>query len=174
MKKLLLLAVFALGVVACDKNDLGDMDSMSINPIETAIADDPMAGLDIDGLVDRLVKFNSTPKGTPNTAKTGVAGTSYISFYAGLIDGNLFEIGFDDAQPAFCAPENSGLNFLTFFYASNGDTEIYIGEKAGTPIVTIDGLDFLYDLNVVDYGVKINGSTKVVTQASVSNNIFTF
>ena len=37
MKKLLLLAVLALGVVACDKNELGDMDSMSINPIDAKV-----------------------------------------------------------------------------------------------------------------------------------------
>ena len=37
MRKLLLLAVLALGAVACDRNELGEMDSMSINPIEYTI-----------------------------------------------------------------------------------------------------------------------------------------
>ena len=33
MKKLLLIVVLALGVVACEKNDLGEMNSNSINPL---------------------------------------------------------------------------------------------------------------------------------------------
>ena len=38
MKKIiLLLTVLTLGVIACDKNELGDMDSMSINPIEATV-----------------------------------------------------------------------------------------------------------------------------------------
>ena len=52
MKKIiLLLTVLTLGVIACDKNELGDMDSSSINPIE-AKADVDMV---IPGLLGRLI-----------------------------------------------------------------------------------------------------------------------
>ena len=44
MKKIiLLLTVLTLGVVACDKNELGDMDSNAINAIEYTIEPDFMA-----------------------------------------------------------------------------------------------------------------------------------
>ena len=176
MKKIiLLLTVLTLGVIACDKNELGDMDSMSINPIEATVEANAMDHVDLDGLVSRLAEFNSPDKGTPSTAKTAIAGNSYISIYTGVIDGDLYEIGFDDSQPAHCAPEASGLTYLTLFYASNGDTEIYIGEVYGNPIVTItEDLSVLYTYDVVDYGVKIDGNSRTITSASVSNNVFTF
>ena len=177
MKKIiLLLTVLTLGVIACDKNELGDMDSMSINPIEATVEVNTMDHIDFDGLVSRLAEFNTSDKGTPSTAKTAVAGTSYISIYTGIIDGDLFEIGFDDEQAAHCAPEASGLTHFTLFYASNGDTEIYLGgDTSGAALVTItDNLSFLFGLDISDYGVKIDGNTRSISQASVSNSVYTF
>ena len=83
MKKIiLLLTVLTLGVIACDKNELGmDMDGSSINPIEATVEADPMSNIDIDGFISRLSDYMSSDKGTPNTSKSAIAGTSYISVY---------------------------------------------------------------------------------------------
>ena len=169
------MAVLALGVVACDKDELGNMDSMSINPIEATVEANPMDNIDIDGFISRLSDHMSSDKGTPNTSKTATAGTSYISIYTGVIDGNLYEIAFPDGS-THCAPAASGLTHLTLFYASNGDSELYLGEiSAGVLLVTITtDLSFLYAEDLIDYGIKINGSDLVVTNATVSNNVYTF
>ena len=176
MKKIiLLLTVLTLGVIACDKNELGDMDSMSINPIEATIEADPMSNIDIDGFISRLSDHMSSDKGSPNTSKTATAGTSYISIYTGVIGGNLYEIAFPDGS-THCAPEASGLTHLTLFYASNGDSELYLGEVSDNILlvtITVD-LSFLYAEDLVDYGIKVNGSDFAVTNASVSNSVYTF
>ena len=77
MKKLLLIAVLALGAVACDRNELGEMDSMSINPIEATIEYNAQ---------DRFNAFNDflrgatfeAPKGEVSTNKGGDNGSDWI------------------------------------------------------------------------------------------------
>ena len=65
MKKLLLMAVLALGVVACEKNDLGmDMNGSSIN----AIVETPK--LDAKAVLDYFINIAPAQKGSiKNTAK---------------------------------------------------------------------------------------------------------
>ena len=176
MKKLLLIAVLALGVVACEKNDLGmDMNGSSINPIEPSVAIDVMDNIDLDGMVSRMLDFNSNNKGTPNTAKEATAGTSYISVYTGIINGDLFEIAFPDGV-THCAPIDSGLTHLTLFYASNGNSELYLGEISNNILLaTITEIPYqLYEDDLVDYGIKIDGSSKSISFASVTNSVYTF
>ena len=177
MRKLLLIAVLALGAVACDKNELGmDMDGSSINPIEATVEVNPIDNIDIDGLISRLssVTSKSNSKGT-STAKDANAGSSYISVYTGVIGGNLYEIAFHE-NSTFCDDNITNLNLFTLFYNSDGNTEFYFGDTSGTLIVTItDDLEFLFKLDLIDYGIKIDGATKELTSAvSVSNGVYTF
>ena len=81
MKKIiLLLTVLTLGVIACDKNELGmDMDGSSINaPIEATVEKSAMDH-DVDASVTRLLgKIGKSNQ--PNTNKAVAAGST-IKFY---------------------------------------------------------------------------------------------
>ena len=90
MKKLLLLAVLALGVVACDKNELGmDMDGSSINPIEYTVESSKF-----DAAFDFITSINNSKimiesKEVSSTAKAGDSGDNWLQI-------NFFNVGTQD------------------------------------------------------------------------------
>ena len=172
MKKLLFTFLVGLVMISCNKEDMGSDYAPSALSTQEIVAD-PLDDIDIDGLISRLISSSKGKNSKSSAAKTGTAGSSYIAIYTGIISGNLFEIVFDDTQ-SFCAPEGSGLVRLTLFYASNGDTQVRIGDENGPVVATItDDLSFLYSLDVV-VGTRINSDSKEITTVDAVNNIFTF
>ena len=102
MKKLLLLAVLALGVIACDKNELGDMDSTSINPIDAKIE------ISIEQKWNNFVSLVSgyefseeAIKNAPSTAKGGDNGTNWIEV--------TYFTGTDTNGYIYLRPDNLGV-----------------------------------------------------------------
>ena len=144
MKKLLLLAVLALGVVACEKNDLGNMDSMSINPIEATVDTKFDAAFDfITSLNDSNIMVES--KSTPSTAKVGDNGDNWLQI-------NFFNVGTQDF--AFLRSDSQG-------EACAGDGVTDISEVVYTLtdtqlIIEIDGESTAYTTPVASFATTFS------------------
>ena len=146
MKKLLLLAVLALGVVACEKNDLGmDVDGSSINiPSET------MIDAKFDAAFDFITSLNGSDimvesKSTPSTAKAGDNGDNWLQI-------NFFNVGTQDF--AFLRSDSQG-------EACAGDGVTDISEVVYTLTATqlfieIDGASVAYTVDVTSYASSFN------------------
>ena len=121
MKKLLLLAVLALGVVACDKNELGDIDSMSINPIEATV--DVDLQVSFDNFI-KLIEGMNIPKGVSSTNKGGDNGVNWleITYFASGNEGYVY-----------LRPEELGNGCYDGIHAdsSNVVSEIYTYDASG-------------------------------------------
>ena len=168
MKKLLLLAVLALGVVACDKNELGDMDSMSINPIEATVEVNAMDH-DFDASVTRLLgKLGKSNQ--PSTSKEVLAGST-IKFYI-YSDGDLeYEIFIGDDIDT-CAPSDEFL-LIELVFVSSSLTDVYFaGTKSANSIERDLTNAFKYDNLFL--GDKIDFASKTITPAVGSGNTITF
>ncbi len=164
-----------LFVVSCEKNELGEDNTSSINVIEQPNELDALSNIDIDGLINRLVSTTrkNGPKKGLETAKDAVAGSSYIQTFSKVETNNdLYEIAFDDTRSG-CNPADSGLSHITLTLESNGDTAIRVGDQNGTAVVTLAksevDLSFLYGIDI-NQGVKIDGTDGTVTKATVSGN----
>ena len=116
MKKIiLLLTVLTLGVIACDKNELGDMDSMSINPIEVKVDDSFARNTMIDILFGGVADAAPIVKGksSVSTAK----GLDYIAAYILVKDGDSFIVLVDEANDDLCFGEQA----VSAAYVNNSD-----------------------------------------------------
>ena len=124
MKKIiLLLTVLTLGVIACDKNELGDMDSSSINaPIEATIEVDVMDH-DFDAVIGRLL--NLSKANTPSTSKSVTAGDTFTLLFGFSGAGEYFEFVISDDV---CGDtSHTYLSEVVFTYQSSSLTELSIG-----------------------------------------------
>ena len=125
MKKLLLIAVLALGAVACDKNELGmDMDGSSINAIEATVETSAMDH-DVDASVTRLLgKLGKSNQ--PSTSKDAIAGST-IKFYiySDTANNAEYEIFIGDDIDS-CAPSDDFL-LIELVFVSTSLTEVYFG-----------------------------------------------
>ena len=136
MKKLLLIAMLALGVVACDRNELGEMDSMSINPIEksTEISSQRIDMI-VEGFLNNLSNFGNSKRGTGNlTGKTG----DFIAFHILERDGTTFVILADESNDDFCF----GTDVVTTLYFDNSaldGSELSVEQADGTVTLVIKG-----------------------------------
>ena len=154
MKKLLLIAVLTLGVIACDKNELGmDMDGSSINaPIEAEIVSEN---------TDRYIGFlnslsensdvmisNKGDKHAASTAKPaeGENWIETIFFDAKDVLNNDIQGAYvvDDTQGDACADPR----------LSNTETVYYILRAHAT-------LPTVFDLLVIEVNGTIDSSTNV-------------
>ena len=153
MKKIiLLLTVLTLGVIACDKNELGDMDSSSINtPIEM---EDVKMDLDLDVLTSRLSRLsdqyaNDNVKNSASTAKEAVAG-SYITLISGVDNGKYFEFLFSDDIESCNVSNYSYLETIYLVLNSSNHTEIRVGDHSGTSSLLLGTIEsnfsFLYTI----------------------------
>ena len=165
MKKLLLFAVLALGVIACDKNNLGEMDEMSINPIEIAVD----ASINEQMVLDLIGRLQSQkfPKSTAtHTAKNT---TDYIKIVTGVVDGVWYEFAFSDDHDT-C--DELG---ITTFYLSAGpeDTLDVQFDLDGEVLLNLDlNINALFANDVV-FGVSLT-QDGVVGQGTVDGLQITF
>ena len=115
MKKLLLLAVLALGVIACDKNELGmDMDGSSINPIEVKVDDSFARNTMIDILFGGVADAAPIVKGhSASTAK----GNDYIAAYILVENGVSYIVLVDETNDDLCFGSQS----VSAAYVNNSD-----------------------------------------------------
>ena len=170
MKKIiLLLAVLALGVVACDKNELGNMDEMSINPIEATV------DVNTDKFASILTRLSSTKflkKDNALTAKPNPVG-SYIYIVDGSVDGLLYEFAYSDNNYRDLCNINAGLEGL-YYILSNDQGHVAISDTADAAdaFATIeDDFAFVFEFDILQ-GVEIDGSAFRI--AAHANNVFTF
>ena len=175
MKKLLLLAVLALGVIACDKNELGmDMDGSSINAIETK------TDMVIPGLLGRLI--SDLESGNINIVKSNNASTAktddhiYLRFFNdGTNDYVLFTT--DGITTDFCIDSNLSSVVVDRYYDNvNGDGSQLAVEVAsnGAVPVTIDG-DF-ENLFKYDFATayKLDSRYLIIGTGTVADAVITF
>ena len=178
MKKLLLIAMLALGVVACDKNDLGmDMDGSSINPIEMQ---DVKMDLDLDALTSRLSRLSdqyvNDDKGSVSTAKLAVTG-SYIKLVSGVDNGKYFEFLFSDDIDSCRIDEYPYLEVIYLVLNASDYTEIRVGDHSGENSILLGTIEqdfsFLYTItfsegllvDLTDYSATVvdgNGGTSFI------------
>ena len=170
MKKLLLLAVFALGVVACDKNELGmDMDGSSINSIEATVETSAMDH-DVDASVTRLLgKLGKSTQ--PNTNKAVTAGST-IKFYiySDAANNAEYEIFIGDDIDS-CAPSDDFL-LIELVFVSTSLTEVYFD---GTKIADLaKDLTNAFAFDDLFLGDKIDFANGTISPASGSGTSITF
>ena len=115
MKKLLLLAVLALGVVACDKNELGNMDEMSINPIEVKVDDSFARNTILDIMFGGVADAAPIFKG--NSSVSTAKGLDYIAAYILVKDGVSYIVLVDETNDDLCFGEQS----VATAYVNNSD-----------------------------------------------------
>ena len=111
MKKIiLLLTVLTLGVIACDKNELGNMDEMSINPIEYTIEHDfDAAKATLENLMDIAVPLKGVKTGS--TLKSGnilrlavwstTGNSNYIDGSYAHVTSEEYDACYDSYSPSF-------------------------------------------------------------------------
>ena len=133
MKKLLLLAVLALGVVACDKNELGmDMDGSSINPIEVKVDDsfarNTMLDILFGGIADAAPVVENQ-KGQASTAKNN---NDYIAAYIFISDTKNYIVLVDENNDDLCFGEQA----VSIAYVSNSDGNGFATIEDGDENVT--------------------------------------
>ena len=171
MKKIiLLLTVLALGVIACDKNELGvDMDGSSINPIEATVEISVMDH-DFDASVTRLLgKLGKSNQ--PNTNKAVSAGST-IKFYiySDTATNAEYEIFIGDDIDS-CAPSDDFL-LIELIFVSTSLTEVYFdGNKVNEiakDLTNAFGLDNLF------LGDKIDFANGTISASSGSGTSITF
>ena len=170
MKKLLLIAMLALGVVACDKNELGmDMDGSSINPIEVTVETSAMDH-DVDASVTRLL--GKVGKSTqPNTNKAVAAGST-IKFYiySDAANNAEYEIFIGDDIDS-CAPSDDFL-LIELVFVSTSLTEVYFD---GTKISDLaKDLTNAFAFDELFVGDKIDFANGTISPASGSGTSITF
>ena len=170
MKKLLLIAVLALGVVACDKNELGmDVDGSSINAIEATVEKSAMDH-DFDSSVTRLLgKLGKSNQ--PSTSKAVAAGST-IKFYiySDAANNAEYEIFIGDDIDS-CAPSDDFL-LIELVFVSTSLTEVYFD---GTKITDLTkDLTNAFAFDALFLGDKIDFANGTISPASGSGNTITF
>ena len=115
MKKLLLLTVLALGVIACDKNELGDMDSSSITPIEVKVDDSFARNAVLDVIFGGIADAAPVFKG--NSSVSTAKGSDYIAAYLFTDDSKSYMVLVDDDNDDLCFGELS----VNAIYMNNSD-----------------------------------------------------
>ena len=138
MKKLLLIAMLALGVVACDKNELGDMDHSSINKIEAPVAD----ALDMDLIVSNLLKAWTAGELNSKATKGNATHTSksddYVVGHVFVQDGQVYLTLLDESNDDLCFGEITATP--VYLDNVNGDGSAIAVEQAdGSVTLTING-----------------------------------
>ena len=170
MKKLLLIAMLALGVVACDKDEMGmDMDGSSINPIEATVEKSAMDH-DFDSSVTRLLgKLGKSNQ--PSTSKEVLAGST-IKFYiySDAANNAEYEIFIGDDIDS-CAPSDDFL-VIELVFVSTSLTEVYFD---GTKISDLaKDLTNAFAFDELFVGDKIDFANGTISPASGSGTSITF
>ena len=170
MKKLLLLAVLALGAVACEKNDLGDMNESSINaPIEAVVVDTSK----FTSILDRLTSTKFEKKNN-ETGKSNPIG-SYLRIIDGIVDGAIYEFAYSDDNDTDLCNITAGLEGL-YYVLINDQGHVAISETSdgADPYVVIE-YDYAYVFTgSFLQGVKIENGSFTVASKNTEGTVFTF
>ena len=175
MKKLiLLLTVLTLGVIACDKNELGDMDSNSIKPIE--MKDDKLNSIDdiLSYLLNEIEEgdYNTVKKGNNPTAK----GADYVTVYLFSKDTHKYTILLDETQDELCDESNGiSVNKVYFDNVNNDGSAIRVEDADGNGIVTVNGnFELFFDGGINSASKRIKTTNERVASSSVISSTVTF
>ena len=174
MKKLLLIAVLALGVVACDKDELGmDMDGSSINVL-TENKIDVKDGNNQAAFLDILVNTAKNYKGKKVSSSSTAKGTNYIILRAFTDNGQAYlHFGSEDAPELCNFPEIDGGIIYNLKDDNSLGLELYPAE---VEVASIDGdWSFLFavpfnSLHKTDANISVTADAVV----SAEGTIFTF
>ena len=157
MKKIiLLLTVLTLGVIACDKNELGDMDSSSINPIEAKVE----TAIDTELLVANILKAwssNELPKSTRGDASNTRRSNNYQVIHA-FVDGNgdQFITLLDDTNDDLCFDSLTTAPNPIYLDDSAGDgSEISLEDGNGNVSATVYGNFTAFFNGTSNYLIKL-------------------
>ena len=167
MKKLLLLAVLALGVVACDKDEMG-MDSMSINPLNNVEvgmtkqdAFNFINGSTFDIKENKNVEALATRKSTSNSIQVGFF-TGHGDTYAHMVS--------EDISVDTCYSDFTAVSTFDYVYAFPALTVIDLSDSSEQSFTLSSGLQARYDgifgqaLNsmfTIDYATNGNPTTRI-------------
>ena len=162
MKKIILiLAVIALGVIACDKNELGDMDHNSINitPVKAKVE---MANSDILDIVGNILNLDMSKSPRNLTSK----GADRITMHIFLNTDNnvVYTTYVSENNDDFCFSNNITALSSVHLNFVNGNIEVTLGEDAAI-LSTVKG-DFteLFGLSL-DVLIKLDSAYDVEAQA---------
>ena len=180
MKKLLYTLLVGLVIVSCDKNELNEgASASSINTIETSKEIDPLADIDISGIIERLQDAVSN-KGIASSSKdedndgTQDVG-SYILIRTVTTGENYWEFALsEDVADAYCNP--SGYTFVDIYLVLQADNSTAINYEAydGTTVATIAvNLSALYG-QTYEAGYKLRFSDLDAQSVTAVDNVFTF
>ena len=140
MKKIiLLLTVLTLGVIACDKNELGmDMDGSSIKPIENVVAKSEASDEDIYSVVDMILNGTYYPSKKGQAGITG-KGNDYVKVYVFSDNSMDYLILNDETNDDLCV-DAAVTPFDMFFDNSAGDGSVLTVEAPeGTVRLSLTG-----------------------------------
>ena len=170
MKKLLLLAVLTLGVIACDKNELGNMDSMSINPIEAKVDMNYQDRFNAFDALIRGIKIDS--KSTASSNKGGDNGDNWIELAWFNHDSQGYIYGRPDDLGNGCYNDISGSETDTFL-----ETWTYDIANNSVNIQIADGTGNSFDLAAADATLYTNAfasGTSFIFLADLTNGSWVF
>ena len=164
MKKLLLMAVLALGVIACNKDEMGmDMDGSSINaPIEAKVE---MSNDDILNIVGNIINLDvsKSPKRIDNNTNKG---NDRLTMHIFLITGTttIFTTYLSEDNDDLCFSDDITPLASVHLNYVDGDIQVTLNED-DTVLSTVTG-DFttLYGLSL-DILIKLDSDSNVDAQA---------
>ena len=173
MKKIiLLLTVLTLGVIACDKNELGDMDSMSINPIEATVE-----AYDVDAIVNELLSnLSNHGKSKRGNASITGKGDDHVALHIFADTGVTYVIFADESNNDFCFDTLATAPTTIFFDNSAGDgSELSVEDAAGNVSIVLKGNFASFFLSGNNTLVKLDNDNKNDGQADFNDdNAVTF
>ena len=173
MKKLLLLAMLTLGVIACDKNELGEMDHSSINKLEVS---DKLESIEdiLSYLFDEIAEgdYNTVKKGNNFTAK----GDDFVTIYLFNKDANKYTILLDETQDDLCDESNGLTVTKVYFDNSAGDGSVITVEDAnGVPQLSVKGnFAGFFDAGINSASKRVKATNERLATSSVISNTVTF
>ena len=173
MKKIiLLLTVLTLGVIACDKNELGDMDSSSINPIEAKVE-----AYNVDAIVTELLSnlsnFGTSKHGNANiTRKT----SDFIAVHIFADSGTTYLILADESNDDFCFGSLTDAPATVYFDNSAGDGSVLsVEDTAGNISLELKGNWTSFFSGGNNVLVELDSNNKSVEQVQFdTDNVATF
>ena len=111
------MAVLALGVVACEKNDLGDMDSSSINaPIEAKIE---VTSADFDVAISRLENLFSKVEPRKNAPQNLTAKFADVLNYTTFTSNSQLYVHLSSEEYTSCFDDYSDADTTIYSWNTN-------------------------------------------------------
>ena len=174
MKKIiLLLTVLTLGVIACDKNELGDMDSMSINPIEATVVG--MTKQDaFNFLNNSTFEFKENKNIVTSKTAKSTANSIQVGFFTGHNDTFAHMIS-ETITADSCYDDFTTVSTFDYIYDFPSLTVVDLSDSSSTVYTLSTGLQgrydnvFSQDLNSVIFIDYTNGNP--TSRFGVSNPV---